>query len=55
MQRTILKRVPKKTDPKAQKEFMSKWASAVSSKYERCKDIQSRSAETCGEREREKG
>lgn len=38
MPKTILKRVPKKTDPKAQKEFMSKWTLAMSSKYEKCKD-----------------
>lgn len=38
MPKTILKKVPKKTDPKTQKEFMLKWTSAMSSKYEKCRD-----------------
>ena len=49
MPKTILKRVPKKTDPKAQKEFMSKWTSAMSSKYEKCKDGQVVSSKTYGD------
>lgn len=55
MPKTILKRVPKKTDPKAQKEFMSKWTSAMSSKYEKCKDGRVVSTKAYGDLEQSKG